>query len=384
MPVPFLTQNMPSILQSPNPRAIPSELIVEILECVYFGDGPAKLDSNSISECTRVSHTWLPIARKLLFFDVSLYSKAKLDSFLHYIDSLPEERRLYVLGAVHILRTHVGRIMKIQLKELISLITILPCLDDLVLDIQTSDNLTADDLQLLRTSSSRTLKSLRIHIYPSTQSAVFTQLITCWPNLKSIEVQGHCNKPPQIPSYAPTFSLSEFRWTLPFFNGTNVDNLFSWVLSRTAPGELHTLELLELPPKSALMSLMDKHGLHIRSLKLGLLLRDQEDTLITALQKLSQLRGLTIGFNPSESVLQATPATIEMLAFRNEDRSFYSKEIPTIIPVVDAIRNSSFPRLRTVDYTYEKSVGSEGSGLQNVCWERGIEVRCAQASTMFR
>ncbi|KDQ21227.1 hypothetical protein BOTBODRAFT_25655 [Botryobasidium botryosum FD-172 SS1] len=354
--------------------SLPAELIVAILELAYHGD-PLTLDRPAMLACARVCRAWAFPAQALLFRDVRLPNKARLDAFLSALR--PDARGCFLARAVRSLAIEPGR-GGIAFPDLVAVLQACPRIYELELALSISDPLPESSLAAFRAA----IPALRIlHLNYRNMPAPVPQLLAACPAIHSLELRGSVSIPlpdALAPSASrPAFRLRELQFRVPFFCAEDqaACDMLSWTLAHSA-GSLAILSLLDLPSDPTLDALLAAHAPSLRSLRLGGYNPDRLSQYLSTVRACPRLEELQLNFNPGPELLEAIPRSLEHLSFKNDERSMFDASwTHSIAHVIDAL--PAFPRLRVITYVGDKRIDApERHTLKEKCDARKVHLRC--------
>jgi hypothetical protein len=288
----------------------PTEVILSILEFVYFRDGI--FDIETTKSCALVGFPW----RKGSYYPDLGSSR---HDFIRCLSLLSAERRQYVSHITRIVR--IAPLLSANSRDLIDVIAALPSLEKLTVDLARSPIIESDDFTPLHKLSSLNLQSFALisSFHPSANPSLFVSLCGSWSLLERLTLSQLSMEPDWIPPDLPPFSLSELRFYMPFWLFGNANLLFAWILSNTPPSKLTMLAFADLPPSSLLTPVLDFRGRYIQSFEVGRSFGrmdgSAEKLLISVLNKCPGLRDVHFGPNLSATLLNEIPQDILHICF---------------------------------------------------------------------
>ena len=367
------------------------ELVYNILEAAYYDDN-FEPNIGLLKNCSVVCKDWAVPAQKLLFRQVSLRTEMAFKGFKRAVDRRTSRGR--TLGdAVLRLRITLDHNQPYGLTHHSFANAILLCpnlyelnlslygrgasgadltgLPDVLRMSRPAPSFDASILAVLR--SGPQISSLQFSNW-SENSNITLQLLSIWPSLTSLALQGI---PPPPPSASGLdllpfpCALREFRMN---FQTTPSLDFVRWLLYKSS----HSLRMLELarePSVSLLDYLVNTHGAALESLALPACGSQDHAMAVRRCVSLREFRIESPWLAPS--VFKKLPRTLEHIAFGvNEDTP--------LSVLVDTINSRRGLRAVTVHLWNGGEQHAALAKLRKVCTMRGIELVMTTDVQRFR
>lgn len=320
---------------------LPLELILSIIEKAFYErPGFRDPDYQTLLACSLVHSSWATSVQTLIFRHVT-YKRGRSFSMSYHLTGPSNPRSEALLSHLRILEIGLGSSSTAECtpRNLLNIISRLPYLYELSLHINGIFSLRWDTVSDLRTIATATwpgVRALRV-LDCSVQSPILYELLSVFPTVQFLTIGTEMATPPITPPI-PGLQLYElvlFR-TLP-------SEILTWLLANSTTS-LHILELRDLPG-SHMPPVLEKHGPHIRALRL-MRYNAQAAAIVRICTNLAELIIMNI---PQFISLPTLPPSLEHFGFVNQ--AYVSSVV--LRPVIEAI--NKLPNLRTLSCDLDPS-----------------------------
>ncbi|KAF8588968.1 hypothetical protein K439DRAFT_1645274 [Ramaria rubella] len=336
---------------------LPQELILEILESLYYTD-EGKVDYPSLLHSSSVCRSWAPPAQQLLYRALVLLIAAHTNFF--------DSARSSISSPGYNLLDHV-RILKINIDDPTSDVSsrippqlfaglVVKCVRLYELKISASSVYAFDQESLSILSNIPSIKALSIdHI--GVQSIILYQLISLAPSLRHLRLFSELHAtPPREPIGIHLYELITYRAPHP--------DVMMWLLGASRD-TLRILEMWDMCNRATMRTILQTHS----SLILSLRLLHFNHQAIEIVQACYNLQELVLWHVPTIFTLGSLPSTIEHLAFRNPLHS----QSHTLMPILNVIKE--LPRLRLITCDENATRHADFALLRAACAEASVQLK---------
>lgn len=364
-------------------RGIPLEVVLDILEAVYFNDGA--VNTEFLRTCSLVCKSWSLPAQKLLFRRIRLCSQAAYNSFVLAVDRSTDRGRILSDSVVQ-MHVVLDNNQPGPLKQacFARAITLCPNLRELSLALygcgepgndivgspalermrRLAPSFEPGTLELLRTGP--LIASLHFSNWSDNDQSV-VQLLDIWPSLKSLSITG---KTPHLsPGVThPPFACALARLRINCQHEPSLDFL-EWLLHTSSrANSLRAIELDREPSLDMLDYLTRNHAESLRELAIPSCTTPEHATTIIRCRSLRQLRTE----RPSTS---AIPAVFRQLPMGIQHLAFGMDQVTPLQTLVEAVKTRDELESITVNIWDKGSSHRQLPALKMACAFRGVELR---------
>ncbi|RPD62358.1 hypothetical protein L227DRAFT_544864 [Lentinus tigrinus ALCF2SS1-6] len=336
---------------------LPTELVDNILEDVYFTDGV--VDTTTLSSCALSCRAWSGPAQKLLFRHVTLRGMYQSRGHLSFLEATdPKTKRGRALaGHVRVLEVFLGDKAGLDLDDadLADILDRTPRLYELVLRVTGIHQFTDGTMEKLRKLATGPLRLRALTILScGIQSPILFQLLSVWPSIEFLHIGVEIAPP--APRWRPTFKL--YQLTL---MRTPRIHMLKWLLS-SSMDSLRILSFRDLPGRD-FDPLLEQLGPGLRSLRL----MNYSLRAASVTKQCPNLEEFVIVQLSPFLKLSNLPQSLEHLSCRNlptEDQSLQS--------IIEAV--SDLPKLKVVTCDRRAREDELFGELEGLCASKGVEL----------